>query len=204
MDYKKMLIATYDATVEDYAPHEFENPIMVKHYDKFTSLLPEKAKILDVGCGPGQAAKNFAEKGHDVIAIDLSKSMIEYAKKHVPNVPFYLMDVENITLNQKFDGIWAAFVLCQVEKNKHQSIIKKFYEMLNLNGIFFLGMMEGEGEKVMPEPYNRKYNQYFVFTSQEEIERYFKNTGFKILNYSTEEFNEEGDIFTLSFTYAKK
>lgn len=204
MDYKKMLIATYDVTVEDYASHEFENPIMIKHYDKFASLLPQRAKILDVGCGPGQAAKNFAEKGHDAIGIDLSKGMIEYAKKKVPNVQFYLMDVENITLDEKFDGIWAAFVLCQVERQKHQAIINKFYEMLNPQGVLFLGMLEGEGGKVMPEPYNRNYNQYFVFTSKEEIEKYLKNTGFKMLDYSVEEFDEEGDIFNLSFAYAKK
>ncbi len=34
---------------------------MNKHYSFFLSLLKKNSKILDIGCGPGQASKNFSD-----------------------------------------------------------------------------------------------------------------------------------------------
>jgi len=201
---KESLIKTYNETVEEYVKHEFENPSMEKHYKRFLSLIPRNSKILDVGCGPGQASKKFADFGNSIIGIDLSEKMIEFAKQKVKNAKFFVMDVENITIKEKFDAIWAAFILVHIPRQKHPKILKKFNELLKPNGILYLGLIEGEGEKIMPEPYNRKYTQYFVFSQKKEIENNLKNTRFKLLDYSTETFNEEGDKFILSSTFAKK
>ncbi|OQY12243.1 MAG: hypothetical protein B6I31_03485, partial [Desulfobacteraceae bacterium 4572_19] len=40
-----------------------------------------KLNILDLGCGPGLYTEIFAEKGHSVTGIDISKNSIEYASK---------------------------------------------------------------------------------------------------------------------------
>jgi ubiquinone/menaquinone biosynthesis C-methylase UbiE len=201
---KEMLIETYDKTVKEYTNHEFNNPAMEKHYKKFLSLISKNAKVLDVGCGPGQAAKRFVDKSHEVIGIDLSKKMIDFAKRKVKNAEFMVMDIENITLTEKFDAIWAAFVLVHIPREKHLAILEKFSKLLKPKGILYLGLLEGEGEKVMPEPYNRKYDQYFVWVSEEEVRNNLKLAGFNILEYSTEKFDEEGDIFVLSSTFAKR
>jgi len=41
----------------------------------------EKLKILDVGAGNGSLSLLFAEMGHDVVGIDISKEMLSVAKK---------------------------------------------------------------------------------------------------------------------------
>jgi SAM-dependent methyltransferase len=38
--------------------------------------------LLDVGCGTGEHARHFAERGWDVVGIDLSEKMIEDARDH--------------------------------------------------------------------------------------------------------------------------
>jgi len=38
--------------------------------DKFMSFLPEKAHILDIGCGPGRDTKYFLDHGYQVTAFD--------------------------------------------------------------------------------------------------------------------------------------
>ena len=200
---KEMLVKTYDATVNEYVTHEFDNPSMEKHYKKFMSLIPKHASILDVGCGPGQATKRFADQGHDTTGIDLSKNMIEYARKKVPNAKFFVKDIEELKIGKKYNAIWAAFILVHIPREKHAHIIEKFYQILKPNGILYLGMIEGQGEKLMQEPYNRKYKQWFVFVTKKEIELYLENK-FEIIEYSTNDFDEEGDIFTLSSTYARK
>ncbi|MEK6938388.1 MAG: class I SAM-dependent methyltransferase [Nanoarchaeota archaeon] len=201
---KDMLVRTYDQTVKEYVCHEFNNPAMEKHYQKFLSFIPKKSKILDVGCGPGQASKKFTDKGHEVIGIDLSEKMIDFAKKKVTSANFYVMDVENITLKNKFDAIWAAFILIHIPRKRHLAILKKFFDLLKPRGVLYLGLLEGKGEKIIPEPYNRRYKQYFVWVSKEETKDNLSKVGFNILEYSTEEFNEEGNLFILSSTFAKR
>jgi len=40
-----------------------------------------KLSILDLGCGPGLYTEIFAEKGHQVTGMDISRNSIEYARK---------------------------------------------------------------------------------------------------------------------------
>ncbi len=204
VDYKRMLIRTYDATVKEYAQHEFDNPIMEKHYKKFLSLLPQNARILDAGCGPGQAAKRFADAGHAVLGIDLSKKMIAFAKKAVPKARFLVQDITKIRLRKQFDSVWAAFILVHVPRSKHLAVLKRFNRLLPLGGILFLGLLEGKGERITAEPYNRKYKQYFVFSTQNEVKKNLKTAGFELISYTTETAEEDGEPFTFSFAYAKK
>jgi len=201
---KSTLIQTYDKIVKEYVEHEFDNPQMNKHYTMFLSLVPKKSKILDVGCGPGQASKRFSDAGHQVTGIDLSKEMIHFCKKKIPNAKFLVMDAEKISLTEKFDAIWAAFILVHIPLIKHQKVLNKFFQILKPGGIMYLGMLEGQGEKVMPEPYNRKYKQFFVFCQKKELIQRINRAGFQVLTYDTEEFNEKGTIFVLSHTFAKK
>jgi len=41
----------------------------------------ESKKILDIGCGTGRYCLKLAQKGHQVLGVDMSNSMIETAKK---------------------------------------------------------------------------------------------------------------------------
>lgn len=201
---KDKIIESYDNIVLEYVKHEFNNPLMHYHYDRFLSFLPEHARILDVGCGPGEACRRFSEMGHVVVGIDLSKNMIRHAQKICPEAKFYLMDAEEITLEQKFDAIWATLILCHVPRENHLKVFQRFNEMLEEDGILFLGMLEGKSAITMPEIYNKEYTQYFVYVSQQEVEAYLERSGFKLLEYSKELVDKQGYKFTLSFFYARK
>ncbi|MCK5416139.1 glycosyltransferase [Candidatus Parcubacteria bacterium] len=61
------------------------------------------SKILEIGCGDGYLLNKLSPK-HGV-GIDISSKMIEIAKNHYPDIKFYQMDAENITLDEKFDYI---------------------------------------------------------------------------------------------------
>ena len=42
------------------------------------------ARVLDAGCGPGQMAIELAARGADVVAVDISPSLIDVAQKRTP------------------------------------------------------------------------------------------------------------------------
>jgi ubiquinone/menaquinone biosynthesis C-methylase UbiE len=63
----------YDASFTDRLPARW---LRQRVRERVCQHLPEHARILDVGCGTGEDAIWFAERGHDVAATDVSHRML--------------------------------------------------------------------------------------------------------------------------------
>jgi GrpB-like predicted nucleotidyltransferase (UPF0157 family)/ubiquinone/menaquinone biosynthesis C-methylase UbiE len=76
--------AQYDDFSEAYAEHAAENPYQAL-YDRPAILKLAGAvdgkRVLDVGCAAGHLSKQLAERGADVIGIDISQGMVDLARK---------------------------------------------------------------------------------------------------------------------------
>lgn len=81
-------------------------------------MLTKDKNVLDIGCGPGKYAVEFAKKTKSVTGIDVSPKMIKYAEENaaaagVSNTEFRVMDWEELDLqsvgwDKKFDLVFAA------------------------------------------------------------------------------------------------
>jgi 2-polyprenyl-3-methyl-5-hydroxy-6-metoxy-1,4-benzoquinol methylase len=61
---------------------------------KALSVLPPKAKVLDIGCGTGKPTSSMiAANGHNLHGIDLSPVMVELSRKNVPLGAFEVADM---------------------------------------------------------------------------------------------------------------
>lgn len=68
-------------------------------------------RILDVGCGPGRHAHEFARRGYIVHGIDISQTFVDVAIKDAPvGATFERMDARRLTFEHEFD---AVLCLCQ-------------------------------------------------------------------------------------------
>ena len=68
-------------------------------------------RILDVGCGPGRHAYEFARRGFIVHGIDISQTFIDLATKDAPTgATFERTDARRLTFDHEFD---AVVCLCQ-------------------------------------------------------------------------------------------
>ncbi|TFG09114.1 MAG: class I SAM-dependent methyltransferase [Promethearchaeota archaeon] len=148
--------------------------------ERLIELLPKNAHVLDVGSGSGiPAAKYLTNAGLNVTGIDISDTMIEMARKNVPQAKFINMDMNDIDFpDNTFDGIISVFALFHVPKNNHFSIFKRFHSLLKPNGILLIntGISESEG-----------ISNFFgvpMFWSNYEPEKtlnYVKEAGFSII-----------------------
>jgi len=80
---------------------------LVNFVEDVCSLNPP-ARILDLACGGGDQAKIFAEKGYEVVGIDIAPSLIEHAQRQFGEAilqgTFIVGDMRNIEYEQEFDA----------------------------------------------------------------------------------------------------
>ena len=80
---------------------------------------PPGHKVLDICCGSGRHAIEFAKRGYDVTGVDLSKPLLEKAKSIVRKIPdvgvkikFLVKDMRNFNFHKSFDiaiNIFTSF-----------------------------------------------------------------------------------------------
>lgn len=159
-------------------------------------LVPEEAKILDVGCGHGLLELVLEKKGSQrlVVGIDPDKNKIACAKDIEPileKTKFYNKSIFEIN-NNKFDCIIIAdvdYLLNDKEKNK---LFKKTKELLNRDGIMILKTVINDRSLGYYLSYLQEIfvvflfkktftkNKEFHFLTVEEYERILKINGFEI------------------------
>lgn len=73
--------------------------------------------ILDLACGPGFFAREFAKGGASVVGIDISKELIAFAKKEVRSVAFYVASADRIPMvaDKSMDAIMIILALQNIE-----------------------------------------------------------------------------------------
>ncbi len=95
-------------------------------------------RILDFGCGTGDAARHFSELGHQVVGVDISESAIRLAKRQVPSAEFELIDSETkIPFPDKsFDVCFCTEVIEHLFDIK--GFIAEIHRLLTGEGLFLL------------------------------------------------------------------
>lgn len=179
-DKNMIAVDTYNKIAQEY-DEEFGNDYSDTPYvDKFLNYLEGK-KVLDIGCGVGNLTKYIMDKGFNVEGIDLSKEMLNIAKQKYSDIKFYEMNMKEITLRKKYDGIMLAYSLFHLTKKEVIEVLPKYYDLLNSNGKILLILQYGQGERIVDEPLKEGLKIFINYYSQDEIIEILKNNSFKIL-----------------------
>ncbi|MBV9734756.1 MAG: class I SAM-dependent methyltransferase [Acidisphaera sp.] len=90
--------------------------------DRFLALQPERAAILDIGCGSGEPIGGyFVGKGHALTGIDSSPELIALCRKRFPDQDWRLADMRTLSLGRDFSGLlaWDSFFhLCHDDQRR--------------------------------------------------------------------------------------
>lgn len=154
---------------EDHADSFIDSTIDVNMEElrsRFLSVLPEEARILDLGCGSGRDAKAFLEQGLWVDAADGSKELCEKASAltgiPVKNMLFNELDAEGI-----YDGIWACASILHLSKPELSEALTKIRTALKPNGVLYASFKYGTHEGV-------RNGRYFTDFTEETLQEFWK------------------------------
>lgn len=79
---------------------------------RFLAPLPERASILDIGCGSGAPiAAHLIGLGHAVTGVDSAPEMIAMCRERFPGGDWRVADMRGLALGRAFDGLlaWDSF-----------------------------------------------------------------------------------------------
>ena len=157
-------------------------------------------KILDIGCGAGTLGFYFADKGYDILGIDISEKAISDCKKSaeylkLKNAKFQTIDFPNKIPKGKFDIVIFTEVIEHLKDDK--LAIKKISNLLKENGLLILST-PSKNAPLYRLGLTKKFDEKVGHLRRYDIgtlEKYFRENNFII----EEEIKVEGIIRNFLF-----
>jgi 2-polyprenyl-3-methyl-5-hydroxy-6-metoxy-1,4-benzoquinol methylase len=145
-------------------------------YETFCKLLPKKTSdVLEVGCGPGNITRQILHLNPElrILATDISRNMIDLAKKNNPDINVRVLDCRELnTLGKKFDGVICGFTIPYLAKEDLSNLIANCSKTLNDDGILYLSYVEGDHKEsgyISGSTGDRTYFYYYSFKLIKEL-----------------------------------
>jgi len=186
----------YDLLAKEFSATRNQNWPEVS---KLIKYVKKGDKVLDLGCGNGRLYKILKNKEVEYIGVDISKKLIEIARKNYPKTRFLVADALNLSfLKSSFDLIFAIAFLHHIpSKTLQLRVLKNCFKVLKENGLIILSVWNllqphlllkykiRPFSKDVYIPWKSKTNKilkryYHVFTKG-ELQRLVKKAGFKII-----------------------
>jgi 2-polyprenyl-3-methyl-5-hydroxy-6-metoxy-1,4-benzoquinol methylase len=106
--------------------------------------IDSSAKVLDMTAGAGRHAINFARRGFNVTAVDLSKNLLKVAKENASfynfNIDFVHSDIRKFETKDKFDLVLNLFTSIGYFDGDEENfeLLRKAYNLLKPGRYFVL------------------------------------------------------------------
>lgn len=165
-----MTTSFYDDNAETYATRDRKPP--AARLDAFLAALPEKARILELGCGGGQDCAYMLSKGFDVTPTDGSAELARQAEKLIGR-PVKVMRFEELAAREEFDGVWAEASLLHVPRANLPGVLSLIRNALKEDGVFHASFKAGTGEG------HDDFGRYYNYPSREWLQELLVADGWR-------------------------
>lgn len=199
------LAKTYDKIATGYHRTHLRH-FWVREFPIFKKMIRGR-KVVDLGCGTGRDARVFVKNRFDYTGIDISKGIVEIAKKYVPKGKFQVMDLYHLKLpKESFDGFWASASLLHIPKRRVVKVLRSVRQLLKKDGVGFISLKEKKdaSEAVISQNiYGGRIKRFFAFYTRPEFEKILEKCGFKVIK-STIKYWKPDDTIWLCFFVKKE
>lgn len=183
-DYKKT-INTWNNLAEVYEAKFMDLDFYNHSYDHFCELITDnEAKILEIGCGPGNITKYVLNKkpSWQWLGTDVSENMVNHAQKNNPQATFQVLDARNINeINNTFQGIVCGFCIPFLSATDVATFIAHCANLLTPQGLLYLSFVaDTEGTSGYKQG-NTGSQVYFNYHALETITTILKCNEFNLI-----------------------
>ena len=149
--------------------------------DRFTSLLPDRGSILDIGCGSGEPiAGYFIANGYDVTGIDASLPLIQLCRSRFPENLWAVADMRELALGRRFDGLIAWHSFFHLSPEDQRRMFGIFRQHANEGAALMFTAGPGRGEAIGTFQGRPLYH---ASLAREDYESLLAAHGFRLLDH---------------------
>ncbi|MEO6191357.1 MAG: class I SAM-dependent methyltransferase [Saprospiraceae bacterium] len=208
MDNKELNFTTWNKVAQLYQDNFMDLKQYNESYKFFCDQISDrKAKILDIGCGPGNISKYLIINKPDlqIIGIDFSPNMIELARTNIPQSRLEVLDCrEVLRINQIFNGIICGFCIPYLSKEDLEKFISDCYSLLLPKGMAYFSYIEGEYTHSKIETGRSGDTCIVYYYHKSYFDQLLKHNGFEIigsfqLQYTNSENEKSVQQITISY-----
>ena len=151
--------------------------------ETFIKMLPQNAKILDIGAGFGKDVSYFCDRGFDCIGIDFCEAFIEQSKEMYANVKVLKMNFLEMDFPENsFDALWSRGALFHITKEDFAAVVCKLYSILKPGGVFYIQLISGEHDGLLHSVGNVAGKAHYAYYLEEEIKAIMGKNGFAYID----------------------
>jgi SAM-dependent methyltransferase len=111
------------------------------HRDRFFELVPPPGRLtLDVGCGEGRLCRDLAQRGHRVLGVDGSATVIAAAREASPDLEFIEVDASELPLKNETVDLAVAFMSLQ-DIDDMRGAVREANRVLTHDGRFVIAVV---------------------------------------------------------------
>jgi 2-polyprenyl-3-methyl-5-hydroxy-6-metoxy-1,4-benzoquinol methylase len=192
MDKYKETFETWNKVASIYQAKFMDLDLYNDTYDFIcNAITKDRAKILELGCGPGNITKYFlaARPDFDIFGIDIAPSMIGLAKKNNPTARFAIMDIREIDeIKAKYDAVICGFCLPYLSQTDSQKLIADCYSLLNEEGLLYISFVEGNPDNSGFKAASSGDRTFFYYYSLDDLTQKLSKNNFVPLKIFTVRF----------------
>ena len=153
MDPRKRLVRDcYDAVGGAYAESARRRPIEHPRdaerervwYERFVALLPQGARVLDLGCGNGEPyLADLCARGFRTVGVDLSHRQALRAHARCPDAAVVEGDMAEVEFaDGVFDAVLSYHAIWNLPRQEHATVFARVRRWLAVGGVTLLTMAE--------------------------------------------------------------
>ncbi|PWD88100.1 class I SAM-dependent methyltransferase [Ignatzschineria cameli] len=174
-----------------------ESPFIEKTWlDRFLDLIPQKtedqslpnkAEVLDLGCGDGYPIAHYLlENGCQIRGVDFTKAFIKAAKKNFKGAPaeWIIADMRDIAFDQQFSGIIAWDSYFHLPAEDQIALFQKFERYCRPGAPLLITTGANDGEAI--GEFNG-HPLYHASLAPDHYRQLFIEHGFGLIQYKIED-----------------
>ena len=182
----------YDAIADRYAEWaaSFETPAAA-WVEKLLQRLPERSRVLDLGCGGGGPTTLALAARHDVLGVDISEGQLERARRLVPEARFLRADATEVAFEpESFDAVVSLFMFGHVPRAKQRPLLERICGWLAPGGLLLATLATANADDVEDDWLGAP--MFFASYDEEWDRRALQSAGFVLDEARVVPFEEPG------------
>lgn len=200
-------IDAYEKNARRYAD-KFDN--YQAYRDKIADFcrkhIPAGARVLDLGCGPGNNITTIVT--HDgtcsITGIDLCPAFIRIAKERFPQFDFRQQDIRHLDVPHRYEVIIASFCIVHLTDDEVPGFLHTVANLLTDDGRLYLSYMNGDTCGYETTSFSEQ-EIFFNYYADSAVCRLLECNNLEVLETDTQEYPEpDGSVTTDTFLYAGK